>query len=313
MKKFLRGSLDYLTKAKMAQKLVLGWVSSPALGLKMVSAYEEVAVEGKRAKDSLNKKKLGDIGRILSSVPEGGDPEASLSSSLSLISQLLEADVISRERWIYLILTLGMSLSVGISLAITLGRVNIRFYHLLALLLLYPIIPSLSMRIPEGDPSMADLVASYLEKGGGRIYALKGLGLYERLVVDDFLHNFQLPEWAEVMKNISDRKMLASIMRKTSNMLKEFNRITSAWKARIKSLRAMTLVISSAIGISNVLLMRVMSSPLLGFVGSAPDLPLMLLISGLVSVALSSKPVGFSLESSAIYLFSFSIAYFFIP
>ncbi len=313
MRKFLRGSQDYLTKANMAQKLVLGWASSPALGLRMVSAYEEVAVEGERARDSLSRRELGDIGKILSSILEGGDPKASLSSSLSLISQLLEADVVSRERWIYLILTLGMSISVGISLAITLGRICLKFYHLLMLLLIYPIIPGLNTRIPEGDPSAADLVASYLEKGSGRIYALKGLGFYERLVVDDFLRDFQLPEWAGIMKEISDRRMLASVMRRTSNMLKEFRRITGAWKARVRSLKAMTLVISSAIGISNVLLARVMSSPLLGFVGNTPNLPILLLISGLVSVTLSSKPIGFALESSIIYLFSFSIAYFFTP
>ncbi len=313
MRKFLGGLQSYLTKAKMAQKLVLGWVSSPALGLKMISAYEEVAVEGERAKNSLNKRGLGDLGRILSSVVEGGDPESALSSSLSLISQLLEADAISRERWIYLVLTLGMSISVGISLAISLGRVGIRFYHLLMLLLLYPIIPSLDMGVIKEDPSAADSVASSLERGSGRIYALKGLGYYERLVVDDFLYSVKLPEWAEIIKDISDRKMLASVMRKVSNMLKEFNRIMSAWNARIRSLKAMTLVISSAIGISNVIIMKVMSSPLLGFAGIPQDLPLLLLISGLVSVILSSKPIGFTIESSSVYLASFSIAYFFIP
>ncbi|HDI73993.1 MAG TPA: hypothetical protein ENF57_03175 [Candidatus Korarchaeota archaeon] len=313
MRMFRGGLRSYLAKAELVQKLVLGWAASPALGLKMVSAYGEVAVDGERARRALEKKGLSEVSKILVSIPEGGDEEASLGSSLTLISQLLEADAQSRERWIYLAMTLGMALSVGVSLALTLGGVSLKFYHFLSLLLLYPIIPGLELGQLEHEPFLADAVASTLESGGGRVYALRHLGLYEKLLLDQPLHEAELPEWARVLLEISDRERLAVVMRRTSNMLKEFRRIISVWRAKMRSLKVMSLVITSALGISNVLLLRVINSPLLGMAILNPDLPVSLLVSGLVSVILSSKPVDVTLEASAVYLLSFSLAYSLIP
>ncbi len=312
MKRSIGGLRDYLRRADLVQRLVLGWSASPALGLRAISAYEEVAVEGERAGRALARK-MGEAGALLSGIEEGGDRDESLKSSLTLISQLLEADAQARERWMYLSLTLGMALSVGVAVALSLGGIRIEPFHLIPLALVYPLIPGLSLERLSDDPAAADYIASTLERGGGRIYALRHLGLYEPLVLDVDLDDVELPPWANVLREMSDRKTLAKVMRRTSTMLREFKRITSAWRARMRSMKAMSLIISSAIGLSNVVLMRVVTSPLLYPMQIPADLPLTLLLAGLISTLISAKPLGASIESGVAYLSAFSLAYALIP
>ena len=178
---------------------------------------------------------------------------------------------------------------------------------------MYPLIPGLSLERLSDDPAAADYIASTLERGGGRIYALRHLGLYEPLVLDVDLDDVELPPWANVLREMSDRKTLAKVMRRTSTMLREFKRITSAWRARMRSMKVMSLIISSAIGLSNVVLMRVVTSPLLYPMQIPADLPLTLLLAGLISTLISAKPLGASIESGVAYLSAFSLAYALIP
>ncbi len=312
MKRSTGGLGDYLRKADLAQRLVLGWSASPALGLKAVSAYEEVAVEGRRASEALVSR-MDEVGALLSGIEEGGDREESLKSSLTFISQLLEADAQARERWMYVSLTMGMALSVGIAVALALSGMSVKPLYLVPMALIYPLVPGLSLDKLPDDPAAADYIASTLERGGGRIYALRHLGLYESLVLDTDFDEIDLPTWANVLREMSDRRVLARVMRRTSVMLREFKRITSTWSARMRSMKAMSLIISSAIGLSNVILLRVISSPLLYSMRVPADLPLTLLLTGLISTFISAKPLGASIESGVAYLSAFSLAYALIP
>jgi len=316
MKRYQRGLRNYLLKAEMAQRVVLGWSASPALGLKLLGRpyYEKVAVDGVRAKETLKELEMDDLGKILSTVAEGSDTQASLSSSLSLISRLLEADVYSRERWIYLTLTLGMALTIGIALLLTFSGLHIPPYYFALLFLLYPFIPGLNPESLDVDPGEADAMASYLEGGGGRVYSLKALGLYEMVVLDESLSQIELPTWAKVIKELSNRNELSEVIRKTSDMLKEFKKIHSMWKAKIRSLRAINTVITAALGLTNAFLLRFVNSPLIGStIPVPPDLAYSLIISGVLISLISSKPVGISLYAASSYLTAFSIAYLLIP
>ncbi len=312
MRRFTRGLRGYLARADLLQRLVLGWSASPALGLRAVSAYGEVAVDGVRAGEVL-RRKLDESGRLLAGIEEGGDREESLRSALTLVSQLMEADAQARERWMYLSLTLGMALSVGIALALSLGGLALDSVHILPFFLLYPLIPGPPKGGQVGDPAIADYLASSLERGGGRIYALRHLGLYEALVMDLTLEEADLPAWANIMREMSDRRVLARVMRRTSGLLRELSRIASAWNARLRSMKAMAVVISAAMGLSNVILLRVITSPLLSPMAVPAGLTLTLLLSGLLSSLLSSKPLGASIESGVSYLSAFSLAYALIP
>ncbi len=312
MRRSIEGLRSYLRRADLVQRLVLGWSASPALGLRAISAYGEVAVEGERASRALAKK-VDEAGALLSGIEEGGDKDESLRASLTFISQLLEADAQARERWMYLSLTLGMALSIGIAVALSLGGMIIGPFHLAPFLLVYPLIPGLSLERLSDDPAAADYIASTLERGGGRIYALRHLGLYEPLVLDLDLSDIELPPWASVLREMSDRSVLAKVMRRTSTLLREFKRITSAWSARMRSMRTMSLIISFALGLSNVILMRVVTSPLLYPMRISADLPLTLLLAGLISTLISAKPLGASIESGVAYLSAFSLAYALIP
>jgi len=256
---------------------------------------------------------MDEIGALLSGIEEGGNRDESLKSSLTFISQLLEADAQARERWMYVSLTMGMALSVGIAVALALSGMRIEPLYMIPMVLIYPLVPGLSLGKLSDDPAAADYIASALETGGGRIYALRYLGLYEPLVLDVDFDEIDLPPWANVLREMSDRGALAKVMRRTSVMLREFKRITSAWSARMRSMKAMSLIISSAIGLSNVILLRVVSSPLLYSMRVPADLPLTILLTGLISTFISAKPLGVSIESGVAYLSAFSLAYALIP
>ncbi len=316
MKRYQRGLRSYLFKAETVQRVVLGWSTSPALGLKFLGRpyYEKVAVDGVRAKETLKELEMGDLGKILSTMAERSNAQASLSSSLSLISHLLEADVYSRERWIYLTLTLGMALTIGIALLLTFSGLPMPPYYFAPLFLLYLFTPGLNIESLDIDPREADAMASYLERGGGRVYSLKALGLYEAIVLDKSLSQAKLPIWANVIRELSNRNKLSEVMRRTSDMLKEFKKVHGMWKAKIKSLKAINMVITAALGLTNALLLKFVNSPLIGStILTPPDLAYSLLISGLLISLISSKPVGISLYAASSYLAGFSITYLLIP
>lgn len=323
------GEGDPVGKAHIIEKLVLGWSASPALGLQAIGSYEPVAVEGLNASEVIGRRleemKLG----IAKGIEEGGDREGVLKSSLALISDLYESDVQARVRWMHVSLTLGLFLCVGVALLFTLGGIGISSAHFLPFipifLLIYSSIPSYnSGGIRRGgdpkdsaemdlDPAKADYISSILERGGGRIYALKGLGLYEKLVVEEGLKSIRLPDWASIIGQLGDRDELARVMRRTATLLRDLRRIRDAWRARIRSLKSVGYVISSSLGATNVILLKVFSSPLFSPPHGPGQLFLILLLSGLLAVAMATKPLNSSISSCLSYLLAYGASYYFLP
>lgn len=319
----IRKRKDPVEKTRIIEELVLGWSASPALGLKAIGSYEPVAVEGVDASKAIGRRLEEMKLRIAKGVEEGGDREGVLRSSLALISNLYESDVQARVKWMHVSLTLGLLLCVGVALIFTLGKISISMVNFLLIipvfLSAYTLIPS-----PEHiagsddggeakmdlDPAKADYIASVLERGGGRIYALKGLGIYERLVVEEDLKSVVLPKWASVMKQLGDRDELAKVMRRTATLLRDLRRIRDSWRAHIRSLKGVGYVISSSLGAINVILLKVFSSPLLSPYVTPNNLTNILLISGLLTVAIATKPLGSSISSCLSYLLAFVASYY---
>ncbi len=310
MKRFGEGLLKRLTSAKLVQKLVLGWTVSPAYGLLKADpqAYNKVAVEGVRLSNALKEITASrEVNTFLSSLPKGGEKLRTLESSLKLISQLIEVDVSSRERWVYAAITASISMAMVAAIMAAMGKViGLQVLVLAALpLILYPFVPS-SPPLPKFDPSSADSVASSLEVGGGRAYALRNLGLYKELVVDHTLEEVELPLWAEVLKELSGRKYLALIMRRTANLLRDLKRLEKYWEEKMKGLKATVMAMCALLGVTNTLLLR--SIILLPFSGAYSDLKPILLLLGTSYSLLASKPVRAELPAILSYLASFMLS-----
>ncbi len=281
---------------KLTQDFVVGVSSGLASGLIAISCYNEVAVEGVPAKAAVYRK-LGDLRSYLAGLLEGGDGKSLPSQAMSLLSRLYEIDLESRQRWIQLGITLAISLSV---LASFLASYRMYLDPLLPLVFLplYFLLPSFApIEVP--DPVSADAIASDLEAGSGKVYAMRHLGIYERMIVDDA--EVEIPKYFKCVMTISDREILASLMRKTANTLRDLMSLIDSWYAGIRSLRRIFLalvVLMAGVNLGIYILSgRIFLNPPLGF----------LFTSGLISSILASKPLNCPLESSLVYTTSFFV------
>jgi hypothetical protein len=300
MRKSLGGRAESKTvkRIKLVQKFVIGYLSSPALGLMALNKYGSVAVEGITAKKAVYDA-LGFLRKYLAGLLEGAEEESATKAALTFISKLYEEDLKARRSWI----EIGITLSLGLSLFIAFLSYRIIIPPFLPLLLLsfYPLMPGYS-ELEIEDPNVADAMASDLERGSGVVYALRQLGLYEASVVDDA----ELPSYFEFLKIVSDREALKNMMRRTASVLRALSEIIDEWKANIKSTRILLLISLIVVAAINVAL-----SYILGQLGlNTPQSTLFSL--GLAVAILISKPLGYSIQAAAAYSISFLlVSYFF--
>ncbi|MEM3869818.1 MAG: hypothetical protein QXJ39_01645 [Candidatus Korarchaeum sp.] len=292
-----RGSAESRTISllKLTQDFVIGLSASLSSGLEAIGCYQQVAVEGVSASETVYRR-LGRMRKYLAGLLEGGDERASSEVAMKLLSRLYEIDLESRQRWIQLSVSLAITLSLTASL--------LSFYHLhldpllpLTLLPLYFLLPSFTpLEIP--DPASAEAIASDLELGSGIIYALRHLGIYERTVVDE---EPKVPTYFEYAMRIASRDAAASLMRRTANMLKDLGSIVDSWRAGMKALRKLLIfLVALSAGIN--LAVYVVSGKVFG------EAPLgFLFTSGLVSSLLASKPMNCPVESALAYTTVFTI------
>jgi hypothetical protein len=281
-------------RIKLVQKFVIGYLSSPALGLMALNRYGCVAVEGISAKKAVYEA-LGFLKKYLAGLLEGAEEESATKAALNLISKLYEEDLKVRRNWI----EIGITLSLGLSLFIAFlsYRIIIPPFIPLLLLSLYPLMPGYS-ELKIEDPNVADAMASDLERGSGVIYALRHLKLYEASVVDDV----ELPSYFEFLKMVSDREALKNMMRRTASILRALNEILDEWKANIKSTRILLIISLVVVASINVAL-----SYILGQLGlNAPQLTLFSL--GLAIAILISKPLAYSIQAALAYSSAFLLA-----
>ncbi len=316
MRRSGRGLRNYLKPASLIQRLVLGWTVSPSYGLLKAdpSSYKRVAVDGVRLKEALKGLDLGEeLKEMISSLPEGGEKVKTLESSLKLVSQLVEVDLTSRERWVYASITASISLAMVIGVMAALGRLTGLQVILLLLLSLaiYPLAPSPSP-LTSSDPSLADSIASSLESGSGRAHALRHLGVYKELVVDHTLKEVDLPIWAEVIKDLNGRGFLSNVMRRTASLLREIKRLEKYWKAKMMGLKATVVAMCGLLGITNSFLIRSVSLiPTSAAQGG--DLKQALLLLGMAYSLIASKPVRSELPSALTYAIAFLTSDYIIP
>ncbi|MCS7102366.1 MAG: hypothetical protein NZ992_00605 [Candidatus Korarchaeum sp.] len=282
---------------RLTQDFVIGVSASLSSGLMAISCYREVAVEGVPAKVAVYQK-LGKMRSYLAGLLEGGDEKSSSEVAMSLLSRLYEIDLESRQRWIQLSLSASISISILVSFLSIYKGMNIDPLLPLILLPLYFLLPSFtSLEIP--DPALADAIANDLEVGSGKIYAMRHLGIYERIVVDD--GELEIPSFFRYAMAVSSKETSASLMRRTANMLKDLESIVASWHAGMESSRRLfislvVLVAGVNLGICFLSEKVFLKAPL-GF----------LFTSGLVSSILASRPLKYPLESSLAYAISFSI------
>lgn len=282
---------------RLTQEFAIGMSASLSSGLIAISCYREVAVEGVPAKLAIYRK-LGRMKDYLSGLLEGGNERTIPEVAMNLVSRLYEIDLGSRERWIQLSISTSISISVVISILSIYGGLQVDPLLPLIFLPLYFLLPSFTpLEVP--NPSSADAIASDLEAGSGKVYAMRHLGIYERMVVER--EEVEVPSYFKHAMVISDREASAYLMRRTSRVLSELRSSIDAWRAGIESLRKLfiSLVILVACVNLGVCLLseRVFFNASTGF----------LFTSGLVSSITASRPLKCPLESSLAYALSFSI------
>lgn len=291
-----RGSAESrtLNLLKLTQDFVIGMSTSLAWGLEAIGCYQQVAVEGVPARESVYRK-LGKMRNYLAGLLEGGGEGTSSEVAMKLLSRLYKIDLESRQRWIQLNVSLAIAVSIAASFIST--------YHYLdpllplILLPLYFLLPSFTpLEVP--DPASADAIASDLESGGGRIYALRHLGIYERAVVDE---EPEIPAYFKYAMRIASRDATASLMRRTADMLKYLKSVVELWFAEMRLLRRILIflvVLVAGIDLAIYLLSwKVFGGASLSF----------LFTSGLVFSLLASKPLRCPIESSLAYTLAFYV------
>jgi len=289
--RMLQAESKTVERIKLVQKFVIGYLSSPALGLMALGRYESVAVEGVRTREAVYEA-LGSLKKYLAGLLEGAEGESATKAALTLISRLYEEDLKERRNWI----EIGITLSLGLSLFIAFlsYRTYIPPFISLLLLLFYPFVPRYR-ELEVEDPNIADSMANDLERGAGVVYALRHLRLYEASVVDDVT----LPSYFEFLKVVSNREALTSMMRRTASILRALSEILDEWRAGLKSTRILLLVSLILVALINVAL-----SYILGQLGLR--VPLLTLFSlGLAVAILISKPLGYSIQAGSAYSLSF--------
>lgn len=286
-----------MNRIKLIQDFVVSLKLSPALALMTLSCYEEVAVEGIRMKQAVESE-LGEVREYLTGLLEGGDEASSSEVAMKVIERLYEIDLDNRQKMIQVSVSLSLAMSIAFAFISFFRYIQLPAFFPLVFLPLYFLIPGLNEpEVPR--PSIADAIASDLEKGCGSIYALKYLGIYERLVVDE--SEVELPLYFEYALKRSDKRASALMMRKTASFLKDLHSAVETWKAGIKSLKNLMLSMIAMMGFLNFGLCYLGAK----IFSTAPTGLIFLL--GLVSSILIARQLNCSLQSVMIYLISFSL------
>lgn len=281
---------------RLVQGFVIGVSASLASGLIAASCYNEVAVEGVPARKAIHQR-LGKFRSYLAGLLDGSDERSSSEAAMKLLAYLYEIDLRSRERWIQIGVATSVSIGILVSLLTLYRSLSPDPLFPLLLLPLYFLLPKFEpLEVP--DPALADSVASDLEVGGGRVYAMRHLGLYERIVVDGYAN---IPDYFNQLMTISRRDISASVMRKTANLLRELKSIVDSWRAELNSLRRLFLslvVLMAGVNLGVCLFSeRAFSNAPIGF----------LFTMGLTSSVLASRPLRCPVEAALIYAVSFSM------
>lgn len=282
---------------ELVQKFVVALKASTALGLIALGCYERVAVEGVRAKDAISERLLG-IKEYLIGLLEGGDEGSSSGAALNLLSRLYEIDLDRRYKWIQISTAFAISMSAALSFIALYSGIHLDPLIPISLLPLYYLLPGFTpLEVP--DPSLADAIANDLEKGGGRFYSLRHLGVYERISVDE--NDLSIPDYFRYALILSSKETSALMMRKTASILRELHGAVRSWREEVRSLKIILLSSIALLALINIgicfLGVKMYSEVPVGFIFSC----------GFTLSILISKHIGCSLESAIIYSISFSL------